>query len=150
MNSETPVRVLIAEDDRALADIMRSALVRVGMDVTVVHDGQKALGLARSRPFDFILSDYQMPKMDGEKFLRSVREDSLCSQAHLIFCSAQAYELDSEEMVRDLQLSKVFYKPFSLAELSKALLELKNQPLNANSFSSGSIEKSSPVNVKFS
>ncbi len=110
-------RALVAEDDRALADVIRLALSRGGFDVTVAHDGNKALQLVRAGQFDVICSDYQMPGMNGEQLFAAVRKDNLSTDVMLILCSARSYELDSERLRAELGLGAVLYKPFSLAEL---------------------------------
>jgi len=112
---------LVAEDDRVLADILRLALVRAGFDVTVAHDGAKALGLAKSTAFEVIVSDFQMPRLNGQQLLSGVRAEGCSRDAVLILCSAKAYELDSEKLKPELGLTAVFYKPFSLSELVQTL-----------------------------
>ncbi len=112
---------LVAEDDRVLADILRLALVRAGLEVTVAHDGAKALGLAKNTAFDVIVSDFQMPRLNGQQFLSGVRAEGCSREAVLILCSAKAYELDSEKLRPELGLTEVFYKPFSLSDLVDTL-----------------------------
>ncbi len=126
MSSSAP-QALVAEDDRALADIIRLALQRVGYDVAVAHDGSKALRMAQASRFDLIASDYQMPLMNGEEFLRAVRSNSPSQSAILVLCSAKAYELDSERLRDELDLAAVFYKPFSLNELAQTVVEAAEQ-----------------------
>lgn len=113
----TPQKALIAEDDRALADIIRLALVKAGFEVTVSHQGNRALCLAKEIAFDLIISDYQMPGLNGEQFLREVRREGASKNAVMVLCSAKSYELDSQRLQADLDLANVFYKPFSLAEI---------------------------------
>lgn len=108
---------LIAEDDRALADILRLALVRGGYQVTVAHDGLKALQRATEQSFDVVVSDYQMPGMDGEQLLRGIRRGGASTGALLFLCSAKTFELDTERLRTELGLSEIFFKPFSLGEL---------------------------------
>jgi DNA-binding response OmpR family regulator len=108
---------LIAEDDRALADIMRLALIKAGFDVTVAHHGNRALSLAKETSFDLIITDYQMPGLNGEQVLQEVRREGASKNAVMVLCSAKSYELDSERLRLDLDLAHVFYKPFSLAEI---------------------------------
>lgn len=110
-------RALIAEDDRALADIVRLALGRDGYDVTLAGNGKAALQHAMSTPFDLIVSDYQMPLLNGEQLLTAIRAAGPSQHAAMILCSAKCYELDSERLRRDLDLAGVFYKPFSLLTL---------------------------------
>ena len=105
---------LIAEDDRALADILRLALVRGGYQVTVAHDGLKALQRATEQSFDVVVSDYQMPGMDGEQLLRGIRRGGASTGALLFLCSAKTFELDTERLRTELGLSEIFFKPFSL------------------------------------
>lgn len=108
---------LVAEDDRALADIVRLALARAGYAVHVAHDGRNASQLLDSIAFAVVVSDYQMPGMNGDMLLRKVRDSSLSGHAKLVLCSAKSYELDSEYLRTELGLAGVFYKPFSLSEL---------------------------------
>ncbi len=114
---ETISKALVAEDDRALADIIRLALTRGGYQVSVAHDGKKALALASNSKFDVVVSDYQMPLLNGEQLLSGIRADGASQEALLFLCSAKSFELDSERISRDLRLSAVFFKPFSLGEL---------------------------------
>lgn len=112
-----PPAALVAEDDPALADITRLALARAGYEVTVAHDGKRAWQFAESTPYDLIVSDYQMPGLNGEQLLTAVRASGKSQRAVLILCSAKSYELDSERLRDELSLTAVFYKPFSLQEL---------------------------------
>ncbi len=117
----TGPHILVAEDDRAFADIIQRALKRAGGQVSVAFNGARALQLARETAFDVIVSDFQMPQMDGGQLLAAVREDSASRDAILFLCSAKCYELDSEHMREELGLHGVFYKPFSLNELVQAV-----------------------------
>ena len=112
---------LVAEDDRALADILRLALEKAGYAVTVAHNGTRALDLASLKTFEVVVSDYQMPGLNGEQLLTALRENRACPNAALFLCSAKSYELDSERLRDSLGLSGVFYKPFSLTELIAAV-----------------------------
>lgn len=110
-------QALVAEDDRALADIIRLALTRAGFEVTVAHNGKVALEYASRKQFQAIVSDYQMPGLNGEQLLTAIREQDLAKDAALLLCSAKSYEFDSERLRESLGLAAVFYKPFSLNEL---------------------------------
>jgi EAL domain-containing protein (putative c-di-GMP-specific phosphodiesterase class I) len=79
MNTETiePAtggRVLIADDETALARGYARWLRAAGYDVTVAEDGQRAAELAAAQPFDVIVSDIAMPRMNGLELLRTVRQ----------------------------------------------------------------------------
>ncbi|MFI5245443.1 MAG: sigma-54-dependent transcriptional regulator [Gemmatimonadales bacterium] len=74
MKGERPIRVLIAEDEADLGEVLRSYLAERGHAVTVVPDGRDALDALASQPFDVALPDIVMPGLDGLEVLRQVRE----------------------------------------------------------------------------
>ncbi len=126
---ETDCKALVAEDDRAFADIIRLALTRGGYQVVVAHDGKKALNLATATKFDVVVSDYQMPLLNGEQMLRGIRSGGASQKALLFLCSAKSFELDSERIRQELGLSAVFFKPFSLGELVSTIQSMHNSPV---------------------
>jgi two-component system response regulator MprA len=73
MSEQTPVRVLILDDDAALVRMAELSLVIEGFEVTTAGDGIAGLQCVEEQPFDAIVLDLQMPKMDGATFLRTVR-----------------------------------------------------------------------------
>ncbi|HPW48409.1 MAG TPA: response regulator, partial [Candidatus Saccharibacteria bacterium] len=57
--------ILIVEDESLLSEAYTTILQKEGLKTTVAYDGQKALELLKSQPFDLILLDLRMPKMNG-------------------------------------------------------------------------------------
>lgn len=113
----TRTKVLIAEDDPALANVLKLAFARAGFDVKVTRNGLEAHRVAQSETFDVVCSDYQMPGMNGGELLRSIRDAGASQHAVCMLCSAKSYELDCDRLKSDLGLESIFYKPFSLAEI---------------------------------
>lgn len=111
---------LVAEDDPALADVLRMAFVKAGFEVYVARNGIEALRIASAVAIDVVCSDFQMPMLNGEQLLTALREAGPSRDAVCLLCSAKSYELDCERLQRDLNLHAVFYKPFSLAEITAA------------------------------
>lgn len=70
-------RVLLADDDEALAGALRRALANAGFEVDVVHDGNTAIDALAKSSFDVILSDIRMPGTTGIDLLRAVRTRDL-------------------------------------------------------------------------
>lgn len=66
-------RILAVDDSPSMRDMVRIALTSAGFDVTQATDGEEALALARSSSFDLILSDVNMPNMDGITLVRELR-----------------------------------------------------------------------------
>jgi two-component system, NtrC family, response regulator AtoC len=69
------IKVLIAEDEANLAQILEQFLASRGHSVTATNDGRSALAALRAEAFDVALLDIVMPEMDGLEVLRNVRAD---------------------------------------------------------------------------
>ncbi len=108
------MKVLIAEDDVDLLDLLTYALRREGYGVVAAIDGQQALNRMESDEPDFVLLDANLPKLNGFEVCRHIRNKS---SVPIIMVTG----LDEEEnIVRGLRLGADDYvtKPFSAKELS--------------------------------
>ena len=68
------MRVLVVEDDRRLATSLRRSLIESRMAVDVAHDGEEGLAAASSTPYDVIVLDIMLPRLDGLEVTRRLRE----------------------------------------------------------------------------
>ena len=66
-------KILIIEDDNAIAEIEKDYLTLSGLDATIITDGEKGLEEAQSCPYDLILLDLMLPGMDGFSICRKLR-----------------------------------------------------------------------------
>lgn len=80
-------RVLLVEDDSALAEMYALGLDIAGYDVTVASDGKRGLALALASRFDLILLDLGMPKLDGFGVLAAIGLDEHASQVPVVILS---------------------------------------------------------------
>ena len=101
--------ILIVEDDRAIARIEKDYLELNGFQVTLAEDGETGRKLALQQPFDLILLDVMLPKMDGFTLLQHQREQL---DVPILLVTARTEELDK---IRGLGLGADDYieKPFS-------------------------------------
>jgi len=76
-NHRTPLKILYVDDEPAFLEICRIFLDRYGISVTTAASVMEALPLLESGKFDVILSDYQMPGIDGNGFLSILREKKI-------------------------------------------------------------------------
>jgi len=65
-------KILVVDDEENLRHMMKIILSREGYHVSEAEDGEKALSLLRGEPFDLILCDIRMPRMDGMTFLKTL------------------------------------------------------------------------------
>ncbi|HEX4769425.1 MAG TPA: response regulator [Bryobacteraceae bacterium] len=73
-DGDGPVRILMAEDNAINQRVGRLILQRAGFNIDVVADGSEAVEAHRTRPYDVILMDCQMPIMDGFEASRAIRQ----------------------------------------------------------------------------
>ncbi|MHB8683043.1 MAG: response regulator transcription factor [Dehalococcoidia bacterium] len=108
-----PARILVADDDAHIVDLVRMYLKKAGYDVMTAHDGDETQRLLRSHEFDLVVLDIMMPGPDGLQIVRSLRRRS---DLPVIFLSARSSDIDK---VSGLQFGADDYvtKPFNPAEL---------------------------------
>lgn len=69
------MRILLVEDNKDLRDCYKEELTELGVYVFEAENGKEALGLLKSIPVDLVISDVQMPILDGVGFLKKAREE---------------------------------------------------------------------------
>jgi len=112
--------ILVVEDERDLARVIKGALKTRGFDVLLSHDGNAAIDLyrGRSQEISLILSDVVMPSMKGPELLGKLK--SLDASARIVFMSGQARE-DALPGIPVDAFSGWLQKPFSLKDLVAAI-----------------------------
>ena len=118
-------RILLADDNADLRDHV-SRLLQPHFEVTAVNDGQQALETALRDPFDLVLTDVMMPRLDGFGLITALRADERTRDVPIVVLSARAGE---EASVEGLTAGADDYlvKPFSAKDLTarvRANLEL--------------------------
>lgn len=111
-------RILVAEDEAAVAQFILRALTGAGHDVTVVGDGGAALQAAGSRRFDLLLSDIRMPVMDGLALALALADEQ--PDLRIVLMTGYAAEYERAEDFQGLVAGLVL-KPFSLSDLLAAV-----------------------------
>jgi DNA-binding response OmpR family regulator len=108
------VRILVIEDEVALADAVVRGLRRHGMDVDVAYDGDEGYGKVTNSAYDVLVLDRDLPGMSGDSICRSVTEAGPLPQVLLLTASAAP-----EDRLHGLSLGASDYltKPFVFPEL---------------------------------
>ena len=123
-------RVLLAEDNQVNQQVATEMLRSMGFEVTLAEDGLQAMTAASREPFDLILMDCQMPRMDGFESTRSIRREETArhdgvpaEQAHrmpIIALTANASK-EARGQCLDAGMDDYLSKPFDQAQLTAVL-----------------------------
>ena len=120
------VRALIVDDSSVMRKIVERALRQAGLESLVVYEagsGTEGLDLLRGQRVDLILSDINMPSMDGLEFLRQIRLQDLAQGTPVVMITTES----SEEHVRQaIQAGARGYirKPFTAEQVKERVLPL--------------------------
>ncbi len=114
-------RVLVVDDEKLIVKGIRFNLLQEDMDVDCAYDGEAALQMARENPYDIILLDIMLPKMDGLEVCQQIRE---FSDVPIIMLTAKSEDMD-KIMGLEYGADDYITKPFNVLEVKariKAIL----------------------------
>ena len=117
-------KFLVVDDFSTMRRIVRNLLKELGYsNVDEAEDGQMALSKLRSEPFDFVISDWNMPVMDGLTMLQNIRSDPALSKMPVLMVTAEAKK---ENIIAAAQAGANGYvvKPFTAATLDEKLAKI--------------------------
>jgi len=118
------MRFLVVDDFNTMRRIVRNLLKELGFNnVEEAEDGVDALTKLRAGGFDFVVSDWNMPNMDGLELLQTIRADAALSKLPVLMVTAEAKK---ENIVAAAQAGANGYvvKPFTAATLEEKLVKI--------------------------
>jgi DNA-binding response OmpR family regulator len=110
-------KILVAEDEKQIADMIAFKLTNSGHQVIRAQDGEQAMKLARLEIPDLIMLDAMMPGLSGFEVLRRLKIDAELRSVPVIMVTAKGHERDVLSGLRGGAVDYVV-KPFSLKELA--------------------------------
>jgi DNA-binding response OmpR family regulator len=110
-------RILVAEDEKQIADMIAFKLSNGGHQVIRAQDGEQAMKLAKDELPDLIMLDAMMPGISGFEVLRRLKADPVLRSVPVIMVTAKGHERDVLSGLRGGAVDYVV-KPFSLKELA--------------------------------
>jgi len=120
------IRTLIVDDSSVMRKIVERSLRQAGLDLMVVHEagsGTEGLDLLRAKAVDLILTDINMPSMDGLEFLRQIRAQNLAPGVPVVMITTES----SEEHVKQAIMAGAqgyIRKPFTAEQVKERVLPL--------------------------
>jgi CheY-like chemotaxis protein len=116
-------KILIAEDERDIRELITFTLRYAGHEVTQAANGEEALALAKQAIPDLILMDVRMPKMTGYEACRHIKADDALKNIPVIFLSAKGQETEIQTGL-EVGASDYILKPFAPDQLIKRVSEI--------------------------
>lgn len=124
------LRILVCEDDPLSQELMLASLTVLGCSCVVARDGAEGLGFAQQQDFDLVLSDIEMPNMNGYDFLRQFRQlqaNRNQTRTPVMAVTAHAAPRDRDRFL-DFGFDDYLAKPFTVAELRRTLATASATP----------------------
>jgi DNA-binding response OmpR family regulator len=120
------VKVLLVEDDRRLAESLRRSLTESRMTVDVSHNGEDGLAAASANPYDVIVLDVMLPRLNGLDLTRRLREGRV--ETPILMLTARD-AVDDRVAGLDAGADDYLVKPFALREVVARLRALSRRHL---------------------
>ncbi|HEX5538235.1 MAG TPA: response regulator, partial [Methylophilaceae bacterium] len=127
--NDAPI-VMVVDDSLTMRKVLGRLLEREGYQVVVAKDGMEALQMLQETLPDIILSDIEMPRMDGFELARNVRDDSRTANIPLIIISSRTAE-KHRNLARDIGVNAFLGKPVQDDDLIAQISALLHQPAAA-------------------
>lgn len=124
MPAAAAIKVLVVDDQMTMRSLTRSSLQQIGFtDISDAADGEEGLKALVKRPANLVISDFNMPKLDGLGFLRAVRSHEPIKSTAFIMLTGRA---DKELVQRAVQfgVNNYLVKPFTTAGLKQKIEEV--------------------------
>ena len=121
MPAATSINVLIVDDQLTIRSLVRTGLQQLGFsNIYEAPDGEEGLRQMLARPVQLVISDYNMPKLDGLGLLRAIRSHPPIAKTAFIMLTGRA---DKELVQRAVQfgVNNYLVKPFTVAILKEKI-----------------------------
>lgn len=121
MGLDKDMKILVVDDFATMRKIVKNLLKQVGYkNIVEAEDGVKALRVLKSQKVDFVISDWNMPNMNGLEFLKAVRADDELSGLPFLMVTAEALKENVVLAVRS-GVSNYVVKPFTAEILNEKI-----------------------------
>lgn len=120
-------QVLVCDDEAHILHAVSFKLSTGGYEIAQASNGREAIAWLQSHTPDFIITDYQMPEVDGFALCEFIRSRPETADVPIIMLTAKALELSEDFVKQKFGLEALLMKPFS----PRGLLDLVKKALNA-------------------
>jgi two-component system, OmpR family, alkaline phosphatase synthesis response regulator PhoP len=119
-------KVLVVDDEIHIVHVVAIKLRNNGYEVISAENGAQALQLVQSEKPDIVVTDFQMPIMNGVELIEKLRGDKTTENMPVILLTARGFAVNDEQKGH-LQVSAIISKPFSPKELLRSIEDILYQ-----------------------
>ncbi len=119
-------RILICDDELHILRAAEFKFKRAGFDVVCANDGEEAWQQIEQSLPDILITDCQMPRLDGIGLVKRIRENPATADLPVVMLTAKGFELSRAELSRQLGVLSIIPKPFSPRGLLKRVEDILN------------------------
>ena len=123
MDFDRNIKILYVDDSSTIREMVESSLIEIGyMNIQGADDGVEALALSVDEDYDFIITDINMPNMDGIELINKLR-DTLDYMSTPIMVLTTEWSREMKEKGKQVGATSWIVKPFDTKLLHRAILE---------------------------
>jgi len=123
-------RILIAEDERDIRDLIAFTLRFAGYEVLTANNGEEAVQMTQKELPDLVLTDVRMPKMTGYEACKQIEADPRTQHIPVVFLSAKGQEAEVQSGMA-AGADEYLLKPFAPDQLTRKVAEILSKPAAA-------------------
>lgn len=124
-------QVLLCDDEIHILRAAEFKLARAGFRVRCANDGQEAWELIQAERPDVLVTDYQMPRLNGLELIQRLRSEPPTRDLPAIMLTAKGFEISPDELAQKWGVLAVLPKPFSPRELLRIVESAAGQTATA-------------------
>ena len=122
------IKILIVEDEMTLNSLLYKMLVKCNYECYSAYNGRDAFDFLRKNRVDIVLTDINMPIMDGKELIKSIREKFEAFGPKIVVLSGYADDID-QEFEKKYNISYIIEKPVDLATLNSIIEEVSEKAM---------------------
>ncbi|MEX2026959.1 MAG: response regulator [Pirellulaceae bacterium] len=120
-------RLLLCDDEPHILRAAEFKFKRAGFDVVTAADGEQGWQQICDQRPDMVITDCQMPRLDGVSLVKRIREHAELSDLPIVMLTAKRFELSNEDLAGKYGVVAVLAKPFSPRELLRLVEQTLEQ-----------------------
>ena len=117
-------RILLCDDEIHILNASKFKFQRAGYEVLTASDGEEAWPIITRDLPDVVVTDFQMPRLNGLKLVERMRADPYTAEIPVIMLTAKGFEVSAADLCREYRISQVVHKPFSPRDLLRRVEQL--------------------------